>query len=138
MWAARSGRHGIVGRNGADGSAGVGGAAEIGGGDCGGTCTGLRAGAAAGCGGGAEILWRMPCSALAMLRAICSWPAASRSMLCRTAARSRAIASSCCGSEEGPAGAIGATISGALCALGGVCAASCVDTCSADGWAARR
>src|SRR5712691_11752095 len=45
----------------------------------------------------------MSCSAgctLAMSRVICSWPAASCSTLCRTAARSRAIASSCWRSGE--------------------------------------
>ena len=37
---------------------------------------------------------------LAISRAICSWPAASFSILCRTAARSCAIVSSSCNSGE--------------------------------------
>jgi hypothetical protein len=76
-------------------------------------------------GGSADILRRMSCPAvcsLAMSRAICSWPAASCSTLCLTAARSCTIVASCCNSGEGAVGAGDAAISDAVGATAPACA----------------
>src|SRR5262249_38852288 len=70
---------------------------------------GFLAGAAVGFGCSAEVF------RVAMSRVICSWPTASWFTLCLRAARSRAIASSCCcTSGDGTAGAIGAATSEAV------------------------
>src|SRR5882672_5530992 len=78
----------------------------------------LRVGAGAAAGrGGVETLSRISCSvacSLAISSVICCWAAASCSTLCRTAARPSDIALNCCTSGEGVAGAVGATMSGAV------------------------
>jgi hypothetical protein len=144
-------RTGIGGRNVDSGGAGGSGAADdagagpggVGGSGatdddwkagCGGG-TGLRAVVAA-AGGSADIRRRMSCPAvcsLAMSRAICSWPAASCSTLCRTAARSCAIVASCC--DSGAVGAVDAAVSDAVGAGATICPdATCgmVAACGAD------
>src|SRR5262249_49943837 len=77
---------------------------------CYGGGTGLRAGAAAGCGGGTEILSRIPRSAASSLVlkscVICSWPAARWANLWGTAAGPSDIAVSSRGTGEDVAGTV--------------------------------
>src|SRR5262245_20732630 len=109
--------------------------------DDGGVVTGtrLRAGAVAGRGGDAEILSRISCSAaysVTISLAICWWLAASWaaswSTLFRTAARPSDIALKSCTSGEGMVGAIGVTLSGAVCSRAAACCGANQPSCGEE------